>query len=312
MSQMLHPEAQPIIDAFLKNGGVSFEKMGEIPALRAGYEANCALATMRDLDHIQTRDIQADISGAPIHLRLYDRALERIEARPTVLFIHGGGWVIGNLNSHDSICRKIADSADVRVIAVDYRLAPEHAFPVPYCDCENALQYIIVNKETLNVNVERMVFCGDSAGANLVAHLGQNFYQKYQIKLKAQVLLYPVIGFYPESASYEAYTIGFPLVKSTMHWFFDQLVENESDKAKVSLLDQPFDSANGEIYLLTLEHDPLRDEALLYLQRAIQSGISVEYHHLSGLMHGIFTLAGKLPVAEAYLGKIGKYIANKI
>lgn len=312
MSQMLHPEAQPIIDAFLKNGGVSFEKMGEIPALRAGYEANCALATMRDLDHIQTRDIQADISGAPIHLRLYDRALERIEVRPTVLFIHGGGWVIGNLNSHDSICRKIADSADVRVIAVDYRLAPEHAFPVPYCDCENALQYIIANKETLNVNVERMVFCGDSAGANLVAHLGQNFYQKYQIKLKAQVLLYPVIGFYPESASYEAYTIGFPLVKSTMHWFFDQLVENESDKAKVSLLDQPFDSANGEIYLLTLEHDPLRDEALLYLQRAIQSGISVEYHHLSGLMHGIFTLAGKLPVAEAYLGKIGKYIANKI
>lgn len=312
MSQMLHPEAQPIIDAFLKNGGVSFEKMGEIPALRAGYEANCALATMRDLDHIQTRDIQADISGAPIHLRLYDRELERIEARPTVLFIHGGGWVIGNLNSHDSICRKIADSADVRVIAVDYRLAPEHAFPVPYCDCENALQYIIANKETLNVNVERMVFCGDSAGANLVAHLGQNFYQKYQIKLKAQVLLYPVIGFYPESASYEAYTIGFPLIKSTMHWFFDQLVENESDKAKVSLLDQPFDSANGEIYLLTLEHDPLRDEALLYLQRAIQSGISVEYHHLSGLMHGIFTLAGKLPVAEAYLGKIGKYIANKI
>ncbi|WP_180000850.1 alpha/beta hydrolase [Acinetobacter sp. YH12255] len=312
MSRMLHPDAQPIIEAFLKNGGLSFEKMGEIPALRAGYETNCALAAMRDLEHIQTRDIEAEIAGEPVHLRLYDRELERSEARPTVLFIHGGGWVIGNLNSHDSICRKLADSTDVRVIAVDYRLAPEHAFPVPYCDCENALQYIVANQEALKVNVERMVFCGDSAGANLAAYLGQNFYQKYQIQLKAQVLLYPVIGFYPESASYAAYTEGFPLVQSTMHWFFDQLTESESAKAKVSLLDQPFDPANGEIYLLTLEHDPLRDEALLYLQRAIQSGISVEYHHLSGLMHGIFTLAGKLPVAEEYLGQIGKYIANKI
>lgn len=312
MNLNLHPDAQPIIDAFIANGGLSFEKMGEIPALRAGYEANCVLAAMRGLDHIQTQDIQAEILAEPIHIRLYDRQLNVDEPRPTVLFIHGGGWVIGNLNTHDSICRKIADSADVRVISVDYRLAPEHPFPVPYHDCERALQYIAAHADQLKVNLQRMVFCGDSAGANLAGYLGQNFYQKYQTPLKAQVLLYPVIGFYPETGSYATYTEGLPLVQSTMHWFFDQLAAEQSDKTKVSLLDQPFDPANGEIYLLTLEHDPLRDEALLYLQHAIQSGISVEYHHLQGLMHGIFTLAGKLPIAESYLEQIGNFIAKKI
>lgn len=97
-----------------------------------------------------------------------------------------------------------------------------------------------------------------------------------------------------------------------MHWFFAQLFSEGQEPAEISLLNQPFDAKNGDIFLLTLEHDPLRDEALLYLQKAIQSGLNVEYHHLKGLMHGIFTLAGKLPVAEQYLVQIGKYITSKI
>lgn len=196
MSLQLHPEAQPIIDAFIANGGKSFEKMGEIPALRTAYENNCALAAMPSLAHVQSQDVSAFVSDQSVNLRIYDTQMERSEKRPTVLFIHGGGWVIGNLNTHDSICRKIAVSADVRVIAVDYRLAPEVRFPVPFEDCQRALQYIMVHAGDLNVDVTRLVFAGDSAGANLAAHLGQNFYQNYGVELKAQVLLYPVIGYF--------------------------------------------------------------------------------------------------------------------
>lgn len=312
MTVALHPQAQPIIDAFIANGAKSFEKMGEIPALRQLYETNCGLAAMKGLEHVETQDISDVLAGEPIHLRIYDAQIQRTERRPTVVFIHGGGWVIGNLNTHDSICRKIADVAQVRVIAIDYRLAPEHKFPVPYEDCERALQYIFENDAKLAVDSQRLVFCGDSAGANLAGCLGQNFHQKYGTALKAQVLLYPVIGFEPQTLSYQTYQSGFPLVNSTMHWFFDQMVDEESNKEEISLLAQPFDVSNGDIYLLTLEHDPLRDEALLYLEKAIQSGLNVEYHHLKGLMHGIFTLAGKLPVAEEYLKQISKYIAAKI
>jgi len=312
MTVALHPQAQPIIDAFIANGAKSFEKMGEISVLREVYETNCGLAAMKGLEHVETQDITDVLAGEPIHLRIYDVQIQRTERRPTVVFIHGGGWVIGNLNTHDSICRKIADIAQVRVIAIDYRLAPEHKFPVPYQDCERALQYIFENDVKLAVDSQRLVFCGDSAGANLAGYLGQNFYQKYGTALKAQVLLYPVIGFEPQTLSYQTYQSGFPLVNSTMHWFFDQLVDEESNKEAISLLAQPFDVNNGDIYLLTLEHDPLRDEAILYLEKAIQSGLNVEYHHLKGLMHGIFTLAGKLPVAEEYLNQIGKYIATKI
>ncbi|MDN8247094.1 alpha/beta hydrolase [Acinetobacter baumannii] len=312
MTVILHPQAQPIIDAFIANGGKSFEKMGGISELRSVYEVNCSMAAMKGLEHIKTQDIFDELLGEPINLRIYDTQIQVDELRPTVIFIHGGGWVIGNLNTHDSICRKIAEIAQIRVISIDYRLAPEHKFPVPYQDCERALQYILLNNHELKVDSEHLVFCGDSAGANLAGYLGQNFYQKYGTALKAQVLLYPVIGYMPESTSYKTYQTGFPLVNSTMHWFFDQLANDHMDKEAISLLSQPFDSNNGDIYLLTLEHDPLRDEAIQYLEKAIQSGISVEYHHLKGLMHGIFTIAGKLPVAEEYLNQIGKYISSKI
>lgn len=312
MSLVFQPEAQPIIDAFITSGGKSFEKMGAIPELRTAYESNCALAAMKGLEYIQTQDISDQLSDHPVHLRIYDTFLEQAVKRPTVLFIHGGGWVIGNLNTHDSICRKIAATAEVRVIAVDYRLSPEAKFPVPFEDCRRALRYIMDQSDQLNVDTTRLVLAGDSAGANLAAHLGQNFYQNYGLQLKAQVLLYPVIGHLIESNSYQIYQDGLPLVKSTMHWFFEQLFAEGQDPAAISLLNQPFDAKNGDIFLLTLEHDPLRDEALLYLQQAIQSGLNVEYHHLNGLMHGIFTLAGKLPVAEQYLADIGQYIASKI
>ena len=312
MSFLLHPDAQPIIDAFLANGGKSFEKIGEIAVLRSTYENNCVLAAMQDLEHIQTQDISDQFEGEPINLRIYDTQMNRVKARATVFFIHGGGWVIGNLNSHDSICRKLADIANVRVIAVDYHLAPEMKFPVPFEDCQRALQYVIEHKNELSVDPTRMVVLGDSAGANLAGHLGQNFFQRYGFALKAQVLLYPAIGYMPESQSYQTYQAGFPLVASTMHWFFEQLLSSDQQYAQISLLEQPFIAENGDIFLLTLEHDPLRDEAMLYLNQAVQSGLNVEYHHLKGLMHGIFTLAGKLPVAEQYLELVGQYIAKRI
>ena len=246
MSLQLHPEAQPIIEAFIANGGKSFEKMGEIPALRTAYENNCALAAMQSLEHIHTEDVSAFVSDQAVNLRIYDKQIEHAQQRPTVVFIHGGGWVIGNLNTHDSICRKIAASADVRIIAVDYRLAPEAKFPVPFEDCQRALQYIMAHAVDLNVDATRLVFAGDSAGANLAAHLGQNFYQAYGVELKAQVLLYPVIGYFPELRSYQSYQDGLPLVDSTMHWFFAQLFDEGQDTAAISLLNQPFDAKNGD------------------------------------------------------------------
>ncbi len=312
MSLILHSEAQPIIDAFIANGGKSFEKMGELGVLRATYETNCGLAAMKGLEHIQTLDIHEQMNGQPVNLRIYDVELEQQTLRPTVVFIHGGGWVIGNLNTHDSICRKIADVSGVRVFAVDYRLSPEVKFPIPFEDCERALQYIMQQSLSLRVDSQRLIFMGDSAGANLAAHLGQSFYQNYNVELKAQILLYPVIGYYPETNSYQSYQSGLPLVKSTMLWFFEQLFEKDQGNELISLLKQEFSSKNGDIYLMTLEHDPLRDEALIFLEKAIQSGLNVEYHHLKGLMHGIFTLAGKLPVAEQYLNQIGQFIVRKI
>lgn len=312
MNFLLHPQAQPIIDTFLANGGKSFEKIGEVSTLRAMYENNCRLAIMQGLAHIQSFDISDYIENEPIKLRIYDQQIDSELLRPTILFIHGGGWVMGNLNSHDSICRKLAEIAAVRVIAVDYRLAPEVKFPVPLEDCQRALQYIIDHQDELSVDPTRMVVVGDSAGGNLAGHIGQNFFQRYGYALKAQVLLYPVIAYLPESESYQTYQTGFPLVASTMHWFFEQLLSSHQQHSQISLLEQPFIAHNGDIFLLTLEHDPLRDEALLYLDKAVKNGLNVEYHHLKGLMHGVFAIAGKLPVAEQYLALVGKYIAKRI
>ena len=311
MTYALHPDARPIIDAFLAKGGQSFEKMGSIAELRQTYISNCTLAAIQGLAHIQSRDITDTWHNQPIHLRVYDRDLQKT-ARPCVIYIHGGGWVIGSLDSHDSICRKIAHCADVRVIAIDYRLAPEFKFPVPYQDCHNALAYMMQHGTDLGIDIQHLILCGDSAGANLAAHVGQNFYQKFEIELKAQILLYPVIGYFPQSPSYQAYLNGFPLVQSTMDWFFQQLLDDANDQDKICLLKQPFLRQNGKLYVLTVEHDPLRDEVLEYVKVAIQAGLNIEYQHVQGLMHGMFTMAGKLRIAETYLEKISQFITINI
>jgi acetyl esterase len=311
MTYALHPDAHPIMEAFLAKGGQSFEKMGSIAELRQTYINNCALAAMQGLTHIQSRDLSDTWQQQPIHMRVYDRDLNS-NHRACVIYIHGGGWVIGNLDSHDSICRKIAECADVRVIAVDYRLAPEFKFPVPYEDCHNALAYILQQQSQLGIDAAQIILCGDSAGANLAAHLGQNFYQQFNIQLKAQVLLYPVIGYFPESPSYQAYLSGFPLVQSTMHWFFEQLLQDLQEQNAICLLNQPFIPENGKLYVLTVQHDPLRDEVLDYVKTAIQAGLHVEYQHVQGLMHGMFTMAGKLPIAEHYLENVSQFIKNNM
>lgn len=312
MSFAFTSDAQPIIDNFIANGSKSFEKMGTLEELRTLYEHNCNLCSIPNLEHIYTQNHLAKVDHQPITLRIYDIIEDIKEPRPTVLFIHGGGWVIGNLNSHDSICRKISDSGKVRVISIDYRLAPEHKFPIPFEDCQHALKYIMQNSLELKVDTNRMIFMGDSAGANIAAHLGQNFFQRYQQKLKAQILLYPVIGYFPNTESYQVYQEGLPLVKDTMLWFFEQLISSPDHHEQLSLLNGSFLKNNGDIFLMTVEHDPLRDEALLYLDQLVKSGLNVEYHHLNGIMHGVFTLAGKLPIAETYLEKIGQYIIHKI
>ena len=312
MKYQLHPDARPIIEAFLAKGGQSFEQLGPPVELRQTYNENCKLAAMQGLAHIQSRDITADYDGHPIHLRVYEVPSSASSLQPCVIYMHGGGWVIGNLDTHDSICRKIAASANVQVIAIDYRLAPEFKYPIPQHDCQAAVEYIVAHAIELGIDVERVVLCGDSAGAHLAASIGQNFYQRFAIPLKAQVLLYPTIGYFPNSLSYQSYNTGFPLVASTMHWFYAQLMPEVDQAEALSLLNQPFIPENGTLYVLTVEHDPLRDEVLPYLQKAIQSGLQVEYVHVQGLMHGMFTLAGKLPIAEYYLEKVSQFIQEKI
>ena len=242
MSFTFSPEAQPFIDNFIANGAKSFEKVGTVEDLRNLYERNCKLCAIPHLEHIYTEDHSEQIDHHPISLRIYDIIKDVEEPPPTVLFIHGGSWVIGNLNTQDSICRKIAVSGKVRVIALDYRLATEYKFPI----------------------------------------------------------------------SFEDYQRGLPLVKDTMLWFFDKLTSHSNQLEQLSLLNRPFDKNNDDVLLLSVEHDRLRDKVLIFLSQLVKNVINVEYHHLNDLMHGIFTIAGKLSIAENYLEKIGNYIIQKI
>ena len=141
---------------------------------------------------------------------------------PAVLFMHGGGWVIGNLDTHDAICRTLARESGAAVYAVDYRLAPEHPFPTPLDDCAAALRWLVDHAASLDVDVSRLGLAGDSAGGNLAAVLANT-----QVLLpracivRAQVLFYPVTDLRGETASYQRIVAGFPLTANSMHWFRD-------------------------------------------------------------------------------------------
>lgn len=242
------------------------------------------------------RDVTVKGQGGALRLRIYRGAgTHATDSLPCMVFLHGGGWVIGNLESHDRLCRSIANGARICVVAVDYRLAPEHRFPAALEDSVTALQWVADNAGALNINPQRLAVGGDSAGGNLAAVLALMGRDGSAPRTLYQALLYPALDLTAQSDSYRRVTSGVPLIAATMHYFIGHYTPQAADRLDWRASPLKAKSLKGvpPALVLTVGHDPLCDEGRAYVQRLEEADVRVTALHLNDHIHGMLTL-GKL------------------
>lgn len=266
-----------------------FEELTPTEA-RALYSAGQVPST--EVVH-EIRDVQA----GSIPCRLY-----RPSAKTDLgllVFFHGGGWVIGDLNSHDGVCRSLANKSGHAVLSVDYRLAPEHKFPAAFDDCVAAVKWAFENAKALGIDNSRMAVGGDSAGGNLAAAVAL----AEVVPLKFQMLIYPAVDMRMESPSINENANAPILTKAVMAWFVAHYLSSDADRANI--MASPM-FASDELLkkmppaiVITAQYDPLRDEGEAYGKRLVENGVSTTITRYNGAFHGFFNMITILDDAQS-------------
>jgi acetyl esterase len=228
---------------------------------------------------------------------------------PVLVYYHGGGWVIGNLDAYDPTCRALTNAARCVVVSIEYRLAPEHKFPAAPEDCYAALQWVGANADGINGDPMRIAIGGDSAGGNLTAVVAQMSRDRGGVRPVYQLLVYPVTDHGYDTPSYRENADDYLLTKDAMVWFWNHYLGSESDGN--SPLASPLRADNlrdlPPALVITAEFDPLRDEGEAYAAKLRDAGVPVMLTRYDGMIHGFFSLGavldqGKNAMAEAAAG----------
>ncbi len=278
----LHPQTAALLLAMEQLNTPAIETQ-EPTVARAGMEIMTAPSAVQ-LHEI--RDLDAD--GVPA--RLY-RPNDRKDLG-LLVFYHGGGWVCGSINTHDDVCRKLAQSMGHAVLSVDYRLAPEFAFPEPLNDCIVALRWAYSHASELGIDASRIAVGGDSAGGNLAAAVAN----LQPVPLKFQMLIYPVTDATRSSQSYQDNATGYRLTANGMKWFCDHYLSGSigspTDPRVSPLFADAVTLASAPpAIVITAEYDPLRDEGEQYAQRLLEAGVACSLTRYYGQIHGFFSMS---------------------
>jgi acetyl esterase len=259
-------------------------------------------------------DRQIPGSAGPLPVRVYwpEPRQTQDAPPPVVVFFHGGGWVLCNLETHDAACRGLANAAECVVVAVDYRLAPEHKFPAAVEDAFAATKWVTEHAAELGVDPLRVVVAGDSAGGNLAAAVCLMAKELGGCRPAYQVLIYPVTNYAFETASYRDNAEGYMLTRSAMIWFWDQYLARPEDGSHpyASPLRAADLSGLPPALVLTAEYDPLRDEGEAYAARLQAAGVAVQTRRYDGMIHGFLRRGDVFDRAHEMLQEIGQVLRN--
>ena len=244
-----------------------------------------------------------NITAGTIPLRSYTPVAGGTELLPAIVYFHGGGFVLGDLDSYDALCRTLANESGCRVIAVDYRLAPEHRFPCAVDDAFAAVQWVESNAAELLVDANRIAVAGDSAGGNLAAVVCQKAKEnRNSPQIAFQLLIYPALRLLvkrhsvPETDPRRA---GFPLDVRTLNWFHSYYVSEgtDPDDPRLSPVLATDFAGLPPAYIVTAGLDPLRADAIAYAERLKQAGVAVVLVDYPTMIHGFFSMQGLIPLA---------------
>ncbi len=281
------------------------------PTVAARRDSFAKLMQMgsRQVAIARTEDILVDGPGGPLPMRLYDAKPGRDGPASALVFLHGGGLVAGSIETHDGICRALADASGAIVVSVGYRLAPEAKFPAGLIDAGFATDWVARASPRLGIDPSRISVGGESAGA-LLAALICNGYQSVSARPKAQLLLCPVIDLTGTLPSRQAFAHGFLIDGETVAQDIEHCL---ADGANAASLPSPI--RDGEpprapaTIIVAAECDPFRDEAAQYAHLLAAGGVQVRYTCQSGMVHAFYGLNAFFPQAEAALQAAGQQLA---
>ncbi|MGI9576779.1 MAG: alpha/beta hydrolase [Microthrixaceae bacterium] len=262
--------------------------------------------------HVHERIIEGPAS--PIRLRVY-RPHGVTGTAPAIVYFHGGGWVVGDLDTHDGSCRVLAVSSACVVVSVDYRLAPENPYPAAVDDCIAAYQWVARNGDELAVDGSAVGVMGDSAGGNLAAVVAQAARDIDAPRPVAQGLVYPGTDFAMGTRSVELFAEGFFLTRESMQWFRQQYLPDGADKGDPSVSPLLAQDVSGVAPALvwTAGFDPLRDEGSAYAEKLDKAGVPTTYRCYDDLIHGFFgmgTLPGMIEIIEEISAQMGDLVRS--
>ena len=288
-------DVRAFLDMLVAMGGKGVEEVGAVEGrLQMRTLGALAEAPARELAVI--RDLSCPGPAGDIPLRFYD-AKETREAGPCVVFIHGGGFVIGDRDVYHSLCTEIAHRLDLPVVSVEYRLAPEHPFPAAPDDCEAAARWIASSPAELGRDVTGLVITGDSAGGNLtIVTTNQLVSEPAEVPVIVQAPIYPVASDISQHTSFREFAEGFLLTGATMSWFTQQYGGDANDPRHTPMVGDC--SNTPPTVVCTAGLDPLRDSGREYAAHLVQQGTEVVYLEFPGIIHGFTTLRKAIPSGQ--------------
>ena len=259
----------------------------------------------------RVEDVNIAVEGGEIPARIY--APEASSPLPVMVHFHGGGWVYLNLDTHDGYCRTLANSAGCAVVAVEYRKAPEYAFPTPVDDCYQALSWVANNAQDLGLDGSRIGVVGDSAGGNLAAAVTLMARDKGGPELKLQVLTYPAVDAAMSAPSIEENAAAPLLGRQQMAWFWGHYVPKGTDVRDPRLSPLYADDL-GDLppaFISTAEFDPLRDEAEDYADKLQAANVDVDCRRYDGVFHGFMLMAKLIPEGQQLIATQCEFIQKR-
>jgi acetyl esterase len=292
---MLHPQAQAWLD-FLKARGVPPTHTLSVAEARRFYRDRRSVTQPAPPDMALVRELNADGPHGAIPLRLYRPIGSAADAKlPALVYYHGGGWVIGDLETHDTLCRELANGAGCAVVAVDYRLGPENRFPAAVDDCIAATRWVRANAADLGIDPLQLAVGGDSAGGNLAAVVTIALRDSGDPPFAFQLLIYPATDMRRGAPSHTTNGQGYVLTSDTITYFHDHYVDDAAHDLdwRASPLLHPDLSRLPPALVLTAGFDPLRDEGLAYADALAAAGNATTYVCFERQIHG-FILMGKV------------------
>jgi acetyl esterase len=298
----LHPQARLVLDAMANAGVAPLGTLSPDETRAAGVARRVPPRRPETIHHVEDRVIPGPAGDLPV--RVYRPSNQ--PGLPLLVWFHGGGWVIGDLEGSDLSLRKVANRAGSIIVSVDYRLAPEHRFPAAVEDCFAATRWAVKNAHSLGADGTRVAVGGESAGGNLAAVVALLAREAGTPRLAHQALVYPVTDFDLASPSYHANAEGYLLTRYSMEWFWAHYLGAAGDGSDWRASPMRAASLAGlpSTHIITAEFDPLRDEGEAYAARLREAGVPVISTRYEGMIHAFFNMSELIDDGERAITEV--------